>query len=94
VTIALEVRAAHAGDVMALHLLLSSAFAEYEGKLDPPSGAHDETPDSMRASSVKEARLSAASATRPSDVSFTRRKTITCNAGYTRPTFVETKKRL
>jgi len=47
VTIALEVRAAHAGDVMALHLLLSSAFAEYEGKLDPPSGAHDETPDSI-----------------------------------------------
>ena len=79
---------------MALHLLLSSAFAEYEGKLDPPSGAHDETRIRLRASSLKEARLSATSATRPPDVSFTRRKTITCNAGYTRPTFVEMKKRL
>jgi len=47
VTIVLEVRNAHTGDATALHLLLARAFAEYEGRLDPPSGANAETPASI-----------------------------------------------
>ena len=46
-TVGLEVRNAHAGDATALHLLLARAFAEYEGRLDPPSGANAETPASI-----------------------------------------------
>ena len=43
----LVVRAALPGDVAVLHALLRRAFAEYTGKLDPPSGANDETVDSI-----------------------------------------------
>ena len=41
------VRAAQPGEVAVLHRLLLRAFAEYTGKLDPPSGANDETVDSL-----------------------------------------------
>ena len=34
-------------DVAAILELLQAAFAEYEGFLDPPSGAHDETVDTV-----------------------------------------------
>jgi len=42
-----EVRAAHAGEAGILLRLLALAFSEYEGKLDPPSGAHGETVESI-----------------------------------------------
>jgi ribosomal protein S18 acetylase RimI-like enzyme len=35
-------------DVPALVALVHAAFAEYEGRLDPPSGAHAETEESIR----------------------------------------------
>jgi len=66
VTVGLEVRNAQAGDATALHLLLARAFAEYEGRLDPPSGANAETPASIARSSVKAGRLSAVRARRSS----------------------------
>jgi predicted N-acetyltransferase YhbS len=43
----LAIRAARADDAALLHALLASAFREYEGRLDPPSGAHAETIDSI-----------------------------------------------
>jgi ribosomal protein S18 acetylase RimI-like enzyme len=43
-------------DVPTLAGLIWAAFAEYDGRLDPPSGAHHETEDSLRA------RLATASA--------------------------------
>jgi GNAT superfamily N-acetyltransferase len=36
-------------DAPVLLALLQAAFEEYEGKLTPPSGAHDETVDTVRA---------------------------------------------
>jgi GNAT superfamily N-acetyltransferase len=45
----LTVREAHAGDAELLQGLLARAFGEYAGRLDPPSGAHAETPASLAA---------------------------------------------
>jgi GNAT superfamily N-acetyltransferase len=42
-TVEFEVGDAQAGDAALLHALLLRAFGEYEGRLDPPSGANDET---------------------------------------------------
>ncbi len=41
------IRAAKASDVPALHRLLQLAFAQYRGKLDPPSGAFRETEEKL-----------------------------------------------
>lgn len=46
-SLAFEVRAAHAAEVTVLHHLLARAFAEYEGRLDPPSGAHKESVETL-----------------------------------------------
>jgi GNAT superfamily N-acetyltransferase len=43
----LMVREAHVGDADLLRSLLCRAFGEYEGRLDPPSGAHCETSSSL-----------------------------------------------
>jgi GNAT superfamily N-acetyltransferase len=42
-----DVRSAHPHDAAILLRLLVSAFGEYEGKLDPPSGANAETVESI-----------------------------------------------
>lgn len=42
-------RAANVGDVELLTTLIHTAFAEYEGQLDPPSGAHAETAEQVAA---------------------------------------------
>jgi GNAT superfamily N-acetyltransferase len=42
-----EVRAARVAEAAILHRLLVLAFSQYEGKLDPPSGAHGETVESI-----------------------------------------------
>jgi ribosomal protein S18 acetylase RimI-like enzyme len=44
----ITVREAAGPDVAAILDLLRAAFAEYEGFLDPPSAAHDETLDTVR----------------------------------------------
>ena len=44
----ITVREAACPDVAAILDILRAAFAEYEGFLDPPSGAHDETPGTVR----------------------------------------------
>ncbi len=36
-------------DIELVTTLIRDGFAEYEGKLDPPSGAHFETPEKVRA---------------------------------------------
>jgi GNAT superfamily N-acetyltransferase len=41
------VRPARSGDKHALLALVHAAFAEYEGRLAPPSGAHAETADTI-----------------------------------------------
>ena len=41
-------REAAGQDVAAILDVVRAAFAEYEGFLDPPSGAHDETPGTVR----------------------------------------------
>jgi GNAT superfamily N-acetyltransferase len=41
-------REASEADAETLAALLRDAFEEYRGKLDPPSGAHDETADKVR----------------------------------------------
>lgn len=38
---------AQAGDAALLHQLLLRAFSEYDGRLDPPSGANNETVESI-----------------------------------------------
>ncbi len=43
-----RVREAHSGDADLLHDILVRAFSEYEGRLDPPSGVHAETIDSVK----------------------------------------------
>jgi GNAT superfamily N-acetyltransferase len=40
-------RKATAADIPTLLRLIQTAFAEYEGQLDPPSGAHKETEESL-----------------------------------------------
>lgn len=42
-------RDAAEGDVETVTTMIRAGFAEYEGKLDPPSGAHAETPEKVRA---------------------------------------------
>jgi len=46
-TTVLAVHDAFASDARLLHQLLQRAFEEYEGKLDPPSGANLETVSSI-----------------------------------------------
>ena len=41
-------REATTADVLTLVALVQSAFAEYRGRLDPPSGAHRETPETLQ----------------------------------------------
>jgi GNAT superfamily N-acetyltransferase len=43
----LVVREAREGEEGAVLRVLDRAFREYEGRLDPPSGVHAETPDSL-----------------------------------------------
>src|SRR5262249_32844492 len=43
-----ELREATSTDIPTLLRLVQTAFAEYEGQLDPPSGAHQETEESLR----------------------------------------------
>ena len=43
----LDIARAQAAEAAVLLALLQRAFGEYNGKLDPPSGAHDETLDSI-----------------------------------------------
>lgn len=45
---AVLLRPAAAADAPTLVALLHAAYAEYHGKLDPPSGAHAETEESVR----------------------------------------------
>jgi GNAT superfamily N-acetyltransferase len=44
-----ELRAATATDAETIAGLIRGAFAEYQGRLDPPSGAHRETTETVRA---------------------------------------------
>src|SRR5258708_2581761 len=44
----LLLREATDADVATIVALIRSAFEEYRGKLDPPSGAHQETEDNVR----------------------------------------------
>jgi ribosomal protein S18 acetylase RimI-like enzyme len=44
----ITLREATDADVAALVTLLIAAFEEYRGRLDPPSGAHDETEEQLR----------------------------------------------
>jgi predicted N-acetyltransferase YhbS len=44
----LLLREATSADVPTLAALVREAFAEYHGRLDPPSGAHNETEDKIR----------------------------------------------
>jgi len=46
-------RDATAQDVDTLTTIIRTAFAEYHDKLDPPSGAHAENPDQIRAKLAK-----------------------------------------
>ncbi len=41
------IREAITADTATLATLIEAAFAEYRGRLDPPSGAHDETTESL-----------------------------------------------
>ena len=41
-------REATAADLPTLVTLVRTAFEEYRGRLDPPSGAHNETPETFR----------------------------------------------
>ena len=41
-------REATAADIATLVTLVHTAFEEYRGRLDPPSGAHKETPETLR----------------------------------------------
>jgi predicted N-acetyltransferase YhbS len=43
-----QVREANLADIPLLTRLILEAFEEYRGKIDPPSGAHDETEASVR----------------------------------------------
>ncbi len=43
----IQIRQAQAGDVSLLASILHAAFAEYEGRLDPPSGAHHESEETL-----------------------------------------------
>ena len=45
---AVQVRAACSGDEQALLDVVHAAFAEYQGRLVPPSGAHRETVETLR----------------------------------------------
>ncbi|HVN55892.1 MAG TPA: GNAT family N-acetyltransferase [Anaerolineaceae bacterium] len=47
-TSALLLRPARLEDAPLLQYLVQAAFTEYEGKLDPPSGAHQETVETVR----------------------------------------------
>lgn len=44
----ISIRQASVADLPALCAVIHAAYAEYRGCLDPPSGAHDETPASLR----------------------------------------------
>jgi predicted N-acetyltransferase YhbS len=46
-TPAVAIQHAQADDAALLHNLLLRAFREYDGRLDPPSGANDETVESI-----------------------------------------------
>ncbi len=48
------IRAAKASDIPALHRLLQLAFAQYRGKLDPPSGAFRETEEKLHSMLLRE----------------------------------------
>lgn len=41
-------REATAADIATLVMLVRTAFEDYRGRLDPPSGAHNETPETLR----------------------------------------------
>ncbi len=41
-------REATAADIPTLVMLVRTAFEDYRGRLDPPSGAHNETPETVR----------------------------------------------
>lgn len=41
-------REATAADISTLVMLVRTAFEDYRGRLDPPSGAHNETPETLR----------------------------------------------
>jgi ribosomal protein S18 acetylase RimI-like enzyme len=41
-------RKATAADIPTLVMLVHTAFEDYRGRLDPPSGAHNETPETLR----------------------------------------------
>jgi predicted N-acetyltransferase YhbS len=45
---AIDLRVATAADLPTLLTLVHQAFEEYRGRLDPPSGAHAETLDTLR----------------------------------------------
>ncbi len=45
----LTLRAATLDDAALMTSLIRAAFEEQRGKIDPPSGAHNETPDKIRA---------------------------------------------
>ena len=45
---AIELREATTADLPTLLVLVHKAFEEYRGRLDPPSGAHDETLETPR----------------------------------------------
>jgi ribosomal protein S18 acetylase RimI-like enzyme len=42
------IREATAADIPTLVMLVRTAFEDYRGRLDPPSGAHNETPQTVR----------------------------------------------
>jgi N-acetylglutamate synthase-like GNAT family acetyltransferase len=44
-----SIREAGEGEIGTLAALIRAAFAEYEGRLDPPSSAHGKTEDAVRA---------------------------------------------
>ena len=42
------IREAIVADIPTLVMLVRTAFEDYRGRLDPPSGAHNETPETVR----------------------------------------------
>jgi GNAT superfamily N-acetyltransferase len=68
----IALRPASVDDAETLLRLLRVAFAEYEGVLDPPSGAHQETIDSIRKNILKGGAVIASVADEPAAFAFYR----------------------
>jgi ribosomal protein S18 acetylase RimI-like enzyme len=61
----LRVREAGAEDIAPLVAIIHTAFEEYRGHIDPPSGAHRETVESIRQKMMIESAVIAEIETRP-----------------------------